>query len=87
MKLWQCWLLTIMVWNALGFVLGTAATVIERDSHHYESDDKGHFKSIDDGRTGCIYRSYSAFTNPGYVAACEMFRKRFEIESLEKALK
>lgn len=74
-----------LVWNVIGFMTGLVSTVIERDSGHYENNGFGGLMWVSDGLSGCVYRSASSFTNPGYIASCELFRKRFAYEGVAKA--
>lgn len=55
----------LAIWFALGFMVGSIASGNSRSFDH---------------KTGCVYKSVAAFLNPGYLAACELFRQRFEIE-------
>jgi len=52
----------------IGFISGACITIDARTN----------------GQNGCVYRSISSLANPGYVLACELFRKRFEYESIGK---
>ncbi len=63
-------MLALLVWFAFGFITGMMETLSERTD----------FKNP---RTGCVYESYATFLMPGRIAACELFRKRFEYEGLE----
>lgn len=47
----------------------------------------GFFATIDartNNQTGCVYRSVSSLANPGYVMACELFRKRYEYGNISE---
>lgn len=73
-------LIILSVWFGIGFLIGAITTASERDAGHYDDH-----KFVSDGRSGCIYRSLAVFMSPGYVAGCELFRKRFEYEGFERA--
>lgn len=60
-------------------------TIHQRDSGHFEVvGDRYSF--VNNNLSGCVYKSLSSFTNPGYVLACELFRKRFEYEGVLRAM-
>lgn len=57
------------IWFAVAFFFGLCSTLGER----------GDFKNP---KSGCIYESWAPYLSPGYIVACELFRKRFEREGL-----
>jgi hypothetical protein len=74
--------LAVACWNLIGFVVGIGVTWDERSGEH-----DWHNGGQINVHTGCIYHSASSFTNLGYVTACELFRKRFDYEGIDKAFK
>lgn len=68
-------------WLGIGFFVGSLATLAERDSRTY--DPKSH-SFVDSSLSGCVYKSAAPLINPGYVAGCELFRRRFSHEGIEK---
>lgn len=68
-------------WLAIGFLVGSLATVAERDSRTYDAKSRT-FK--DSSLSGCVYKSAAPLINPGYIAGCELFRRRFSHEGIEK---
>jgi hypothetical protein len=77
-------------WFLLGFIAGAVTTFDERNAHSYKYSTNGHggldTEVIDISHSGCIYRSISALSNPGYILGCELFRRRFEYEGIDQAL-
>lgn len=72
----------MLCWNAAGFFVGALATVDYRNDHDWVDG-----RYVSTAKSGCVYKSISAFTNPGFIIACELFRKRFEIERIEQVVK
>jgi hypothetical protein len=79
--------LALACMNAVGFFVGIVDTTTSRNSGHYDHNFRGGLDWVNDGHNGCVYKSYFSFTNFGYVAACELLRKRFEYEGIDKAFK
>lgn len=69
--------LALFAWNVIGFVIGICVTYDARSDYRFESG-----KTIDISKSGCVYSSAASFTNVGYVAACELYRRRFAIEGV-----
>lgn len=80
MKPWQIVALVLGVWNILGMTVALFNTANERSGCAW-------CKPVIEPKSGCVYKSYASFTNPGYVFACEMFRKRFELEGIHSEVK
>lgn len=74
-------LLVILLWNVMGLVIGSMASVMERDARTYNQKTNTY---TEDGKTGCVYKSVSAFTNIGFILGCELFRERFDYEGIDK---
>lgn len=70
-----------VIWFAIGFVMGLVETMSYRWDWEYEP---GTGKHIDTSKSGCVYKSYAAFLSPGHISACELFRRRFEMEGFKK---
>lgn len=70
----------LCIWFAVGFAWGAAETVIMRNRFHYDYELK---KQIEDSKSGCVYSSVSSFLNLGHVAACELFRHRWDLEGFK----
>lgn len=68
----------------VGFFIGAMESYDERTSHKYESQPGGGMTTIDTSKSGCVYNSIAAFLNPGHLVACEIFRKRFDLEGFTK---
>lgn len=80
-------LLGLSVWSGTGFLVGILVSANERQQNYhwdYSVDEKHPQKVIEPGRSGCVYKSIAPLLNPGYVIGCELFRKRFEKEGIEK---
>jgi hypothetical protein len=73
--------------NALGFFIGCMDTINARGSGHYTPVANGGLIWISDNRSGCTYETFSALMSPGYIVACELFRKRFSHDRIEKVFK
>lgn len=85
MKNWQFILLIFGAWNVLGFLIGGMDTGNERGGTQQCTGSGPTWKcEVVDIHSGCVYKSFASFTNVGYVVACELFRKRFEIEGVIK---
>lgn len=69
-----------LIWFAVGFVAGAMVTIDYRTDTRWDSAAK---TAVDISRSGCVYKSAAAFINPGYIAACELFRRRFEVEGFK----
>lgn len=62
---------------AIGFLIGFMETIGYRTDREFKNG-----SYVDISKSGCVYKSYAAFLNPGHVVACELFRRRFEKEGL-----
>ena len=86
MKKYQIAFLSFTMWSVLGFLIGALETELERSAGSWEKDgEKIIFASEE--KNGCTYKSLATFTNLGYLAACELFRKRFEINGIQEVIK
>lgn len=80
MKWWQIALIAMAIWNGIGFFAGLIDSADSRNLLHYVTNANGGLDRISDAKSGCVYRSFAAFTSPGYLIGCELSRKRFEME-------
>jgi hypothetical protein len=60
----------LLGWLASGFLAGTIESCVNR------------YPCCGVGSSGCTYESYASYLLPGRVLSCELFRKRFDKESL-----
>lgn len=71
----------LLVWFGAGFLCGAMDTLDSR---------AGSFETVDGKlvrmhqKSGCTYNSLVSVLSVGYVASCELFRKRFEYEGIDK---
>jgi hypothetical protein len=71
----------LLVYFCAGFAIGSLESLMIRTDQTYDAKEQ---KVIDTSRSGCIYKSVSSLLNPGHIIACELFRRRFEVEGFSK---
>jgi len=61
----------IFIWLAIGFICGILNSIEIRNS----TDEKL--------PAGCVYKSAVSLISPGYIASCELFRRRWHVDGVQ----
>lgn len=63
--------IVFLIWFAVGFILGIMNTFDVRSNTEEKIP------------AGCVYKSAATLTSPGYIAACELFRRRWYVDGVQ----
>lgn len=77
----------VLIWCLIGAMIGFIDSSDEQRHGEFVKNDKGEMQWVKQPKSGCIYNSLSAFTNPGYILTCELLRNRFEYEGVDQVFK
>jgi hypothetical protein len=69
-------------WFVLGFLIDSIETMNNRTDQTCGRNEKKDWVCQGTSTSGCVYRSVAAFINPGHVIACELFRRRSDMEGI-----